>query len=84
MEPRFAAKAAPRRRKKVEALPEAGQAAAIMGARGATRVRLVVPRVRVEETKRAEETKQAEQTKRAGRIRGREASVRLRKKEIPD
>jgi len=82
MEPRFAARVAPRRRRKVGALPELGQAAAILRAREATRMPPAVPQVRAGETKRAEGTKQAG---RAGRLRGREASVRRRRKEeIPD
>ena len=53
-EPRFAAKVAPRRRKKAGAVAELGQAAALMREPGATRVPPVAARARAEQAKRAE------------------------------
>ena len=87
MKPRFAAKAAPRRRRKVGVLAELGQTAAILRAQGTTRMRPVALRARVQagESKRAVETEHAEQTKRAGRFRGKETFARRRREEeIPD
>src|SRR3981189_765585 len=73
MKPRFAAKVAPRHRRKAGTLTELGQAAARMRAGGATQVAAAATRVR------------AEQTKRPGRFRGREEFARRRREEeIPD
>ena len=97
MEPKFAAKAAPRRKRKVEARPEAGQGAAILLAREATQVPPTAPRAK--ETKRAEAQGRtlapargtslvsavALMQARTEKTKGTEASVCLRREEeIPD